>query len=73
MAREEFPEDKNSRLKIVAEIIMPARVNLQATELFADRLRDFLLGPRMPGWCDTECFTVKIVKVKEPADGKEIS
>lgn len=67
MARETLLEDENSRLKIVAVITMPRRVNLQATELFADRLRDFLLGPRMPGWCDAECFTVKIEKIKESA------
>ena len=71
MAGEALSKSQDTRLVIVAEIRMGPRVNLQATELFADRLQDFILGPHMPGWIDDKCFTVKIVE--EPADGKEIS
>ena len=53
-----------SLIKIVAEIRVPT--SLQAAELFADRLRDFILGPRMPGWVDNRCFTIELREVWEP-------
>lgn len=71
MARETLLEDQDTRLKIVAEIIIPEGCH-EPTRIYAERLRDFILGPRMPGWCDNQCFTVKIENVEEPADGKEI-
>ena len=70
MAGETLSKDQDTRLVIVAEIRMLHGVNMRAAELFADRLRDFILGPRMPGWCDNKCFTVKIIE--EPADARNI-
>lgn len=69
MAREALLKGKDSRLaKIVLEVTVP--VGYYDKHVVHDRLRDFMLGPQMPGWYDSRCFQLRI---EEQDDALQVS